>query len=112
MPFGLKNARATFQWAMSYAFHDIKHIIKAYLDNLVAHSRKRIDHPKHLQLIFEQCCFYKIQLNMIKCFFPIMSNRLLGFIISTEGIHVDPFKVEAILQFPPLSSIHQEKQIS
>jgi len=38
MPFGLKNVGATFQWAMSYVFHDIKHVIKAYLDDLTAHS--------------------------------------------------------------------------
>ena len=38
MPFGLKNAGATFQRAMSYAFHDIKHIIEAYLDDLAARS--------------------------------------------------------------------------
>jgi hypothetical protein len=48
MPFGLKNAGATFQRAMSYAFHDIKHVIEAYLDDLAARSRKRIDHPTHL----------------------------------------------------------------
>ena len=53
MPFGLKNARATFQWAMSYAFHDIKHVIEAYLHDLVACSCKRIDHPSHLRLVFE-----------------------------------------------------------
>ena len=53
MPFGLKNVGATFQRAMSYAFHDIKHIIKVYLDDLVAHSRKRIDHPDHLHQVFE-----------------------------------------------------------
>ena len=41
MPFGLKNAGATFQRAMSYAFHDIKKIIEAYLDDLAAHSRDR-----------------------------------------------------------------------
>ena len=38
MPFGLKNAGATFQRAMSYVFHDIKNIIEAYLDDLAAHS--------------------------------------------------------------------------
>jgi hypothetical protein len=40
MPFGLKNAGATFQQAMSYAFHDIKHIIEACLDNLAARISK------------------------------------------------------------------------
>ena len=39
LPFGLKNARATFQRAMSYAFHNIKHIVEPYLDDLPAHSQ-------------------------------------------------------------------------
>jgi hypothetical protein len=35
LPFGLKNVGATFQRAMSYAFHDIKHIVQPYLDDLL-----------------------------------------------------------------------------
>ena len=53
MPFGLKNVGATFQWAMNFSFHDIKDIVEPYLDDLHAHSRKSIDHPDHLCLIFE-----------------------------------------------------------
>jgi hypothetical protein len=34
-------------------------------------------------------------------------GRLLGFIISTHGIRVDPLKVEAILNFPPPSTLRQ-----
>jgi hypothetical protein len=34
MPFGLKNDGETFQWAMSFSFHDLKHIVEAYLDDL------------------------------------------------------------------------------
>jgi hypothetical protein len=48
LPFGLKNVGATFQHAMSYAFHDIKHIVQPYLDDLPAHSMRRVDHPTHL----------------------------------------------------------------
>jgi hypothetical protein len=40
LPFSLKNAGATFQCAMSYAFHDIKHIVQPYLDDLPAHSMR------------------------------------------------------------------------
>ena len=40
MPFGLKNAGATFQRAMSFAFHDLKHIVEAYLDDLASRSRE------------------------------------------------------------------------
>ena len=45
MSLALKNVGATFQRAMSYAFHDIKKIGEAYLDDLAAHSKKRVDHP-------------------------------------------------------------------
>ena len=47
--FGLKNTGATFQRAMSYAFHDIKHIVEPYIDDLPAHSQQREDHSGHLR---------------------------------------------------------------
>jgi hypothetical protein len=52
IPFSLKNVGATFQHAMTFAFHDLKHIVEAYLDNFSAHSHKREDHSTHLRLIF------------------------------------------------------------
>jgi hypothetical protein len=107
MPFGLKNAGATFQRAMSFAFHDLKHIVETYLDDLASLSRKRMDHPTHLRLIFECCRYFRIHLNPNKCSFYVMSGRLLGFIVSTTGIIVNPLKVEAIIQFPPPRTILQ-----
>jgi hypothetical protein len=107
LPFGLKNAGATFQRAMSYAFHDIKHIVQPYLDDLPAHSLCRVNHPNHLQAIFVRCRFYRIHLNPHKCVFCVESSHLLGFIISHQGIRVDPIKVEAILNLPPPSSLRQ-----
>jgi hypothetical protein len=107
MPFGLKNVGATFQRAMSFSFHDLKHIVEAYLDDLASCSRKRSDHPTHLRLIFERCRYYQIRLNPNKCSFCVTSGHLLGFIVSTKGIMVDPLKVEAIVQLPPLCTIPQ-----
>jgi hypothetical protein len=107
LPFGLKNAGATFQHAMSYTFHDIKHIVQPYLDDLPAHSMHRVDHPTHLRAIFVHCRFYRIRLNPHKCVFCIESGRLLGFIVSHQGIWVDPIKVEAILNLLPLSTLCQ-----
>jgi hypothetical protein len=48
MPFRLKNVRPTFQPAMYFSFHELKHIVEAYLNDLASRSRKRVDHPKHL----------------------------------------------------------------
>ena len=107
MPFGLENAGATFQWAMNFSFHDIKAIVEPYLDDLLAHSHKRIDHPDHLRLIFERCKYDKIHLNPHKCVFCVESGRLLRFIVSNRGIQVDPLKVEAIVNLPPLHSIRK-----
>jgi hypothetical protein len=89
MPFGLKNIGATCQWDMSFAFHDLKHIVEAYLDDLASHSRKRTDHPAHLRLIFERFRYFRIHLNPNKCSFCVTSGCLLGFIVSTREIMVD-----------------------
>ena len=107
MPFGLKNARATFQWAMTLIFHDLKSIIEVFLDDLAAHSWLRVRHFYHLRLVFERCCHYQVRLNPHKCIFCVTVGRLLGFIVSKEGIRVDPLKIEAILQLsPPRIIIH------
>jgi hypothetical protein len=102
LPFRLKNAGATFQWAMSYAFHDIKHIAEPYLDDLPAHSSHRTD---HLWAIFLRCRFYRIRLNPHKCIFTVKSGRLLGFIISKDGIRVDPLNIKAILALLPPTNL-------
>jgi hypothetical protein len=107
LPFGLKNVDATFQRAMYYDFHDIKHIVQPYLDDLPAHSMCQVDHPTHLRAIFVRCRFYRIRLNPHKCIFCVESDCLLGFIISCQGIWVDPIKVEAILNLPPPSTLSQ-----
>ena len=69
LPFELKNAGATFQREMSYDFHDIKHIVQPYLDDLLGHSLHRDDHPTQLQAVFMRCRHYKIRLNPHKCVF-------------------------------------------
>jgi hypothetical protein len=97
MPFGLKKFGATFQQAMTFAFHYLKHIVEAYLDDLTDHSRKRVDHPTHLYLVFEIFFHYRICLNPHKCIFYARSGRILGFLVSETGIMVDLLKVEEIL---------------
>jgi hypothetical protein len=107
IPFGLKNAGVTFQQAMSFSFHDLKNIVEAYLDDLASQSHKRTDHLTQLHLIFECCHYFQILLNPNKCNFCITLGRLLGFIVSTTGIMVDPLKVETIIQLPPPHTILQ-----
>jgi hypothetical protein len=107
MPFGLKNAGTTFQWAMTYIFHDLAHIILAYLDDLTARSKKRTQHLDDLRIIFQRCRQYNIRLNPLKCIFCVTTGCLLSFIISQSGITVDPLKVQAITEIPPPQNLRQ-----
>lgn len=107
LPFGLNNARATSQQGMPYSFHDIRHIIQPYLDEIPTHSAKRMDHPDHLGQIFLLCRRYNIWLNPHKCIFYVDSGRLLGFIVSKGEIRLNPMKVETIINLPTPSSLHQ-----
>ena len=76
-----------------------------FLDDLAAHSHQRMHHSYHLRLLFKRCRHYLVRLNPHKCIFCVKSGRLLGFIVSKEGIRIDPFKVEAILQLSPPRNI-------
>jgi hypothetical protein len=107
MPFGLNNAGATFQWAMTYIFHDLAHIILAYLDELTTRSKKHTQHLDDLRIIFQRCHQYSICLNPFKCVFCVTAGCLLGFIVSQRGISMDPLKVQAITEIPPLGNLHQ-----
>ena len=105
LPFGLKKAEATFQRTMSYAFHDFKHILESYLDDLPAHSQQREDPPGQLREIFLRCCHNNIRLNPHKCVFCVETGRLLGFVVSKDGIQIDPLKIVDVLALPAPKNI-------
>ena len=111
LPFSLKNAGENFQWDMDYTFHDIRHIVQAYLDDLLAHSKKRPDHLAHLKEIFAKYRFYNIRLNPHKCVFMVESRCLLGFIVSKHWIRVDPDKVKEIVELLAPQSILQLQRL-
>ena len=109
MPFGLKNAGATYQRAMVTLFHDMMHKeIEVYVDDMIAKSQSEEDHIDHLQKLFERLRKFRLRLNPAKCTFGVRSGKLLGFIVSQRGIEVDPDKVRAIQEMP---APHTEKEV-
>eukprot|EP00253_Pinus_taeda_P004841 PITA_04841 len=101
MPFGLKNAGATFQRAMDIAFaKEIHDFLVVYLDDLTPFSKSDQEHLKHLRKIFMTCRKYGISLNPKKSLFSLEEGKLLGHIISKDGIRIDLERIQAILQIP------------
>eukprot|EP00253_Pinus_taeda_P029341 PITA_29341 len=99
MPFGLKNAGATFQRAMDLAFANEKDVfLVVYLDDLTMFSKSDEEHMNHLKTVFQKCRKYGLSLNPKKSLFTMEEGKLLGHIISKDGIHIDPARVQAIQQ--------------
>ena len=102
MPFGLKNAGATYQRAMVTLFHDMMHKeIEVYVDDMIAKSRVEEDHVANLRKLFERLRKFQLKLNPAKCTFGVKSGKLLGFVVSEKGIEVDPDKISAIQNLAP-----------
>lgn len=101
MPFGLKNAWATYQRAIVTLFHDMIHKeIECYVDDMIAKSHTEEEHLINLQKLFERLRKFRLRLNPNKCTFGVRSGKLLGFLISERGIEVDPAKIKAIQEIP------------
>ena len=70
MPFGLKNAGATYQRTMTAIFHDMMHKeMEDYVDDIVVKSKIRAGHFQVLERVFERCRMYKLCMNPKKCTF-------------------------------------------
>ena len=97
MPFGLKNAGATYMRAMTTIFHDMMHKeVEVYVDDVIIKSRMQIDHVRDLRNFFERLRKYNLKLNPAKCAFGVPSGKLLGFIVSRRGIELDPSNIKSI----------------
>jgi hypothetical protein len=97
MPFGLINVGATFQRAMDIDFVGEKDkFIVIYLDDMTVFSRYDEYHLKHLRQTFMKCKKFGLSLNPKKSYFAMNEGKLLGHIVSKEGVRIDPERVEAI----------------
>ena len=80
MPFGLKNAGATYQRMMNKVFRgEIGDMLEVYMDDMIVKSQAETDHAQHLKKVFEQARRVKMRFNPEKCTFGVRAGKLLGF---------------------------------
>ena len=102
MPFGLKNARATYQRLMTKIFKPlIGDVVEVYIDDVVVKSKTRSEHTQHLQEVFHLLKNYGMKLNPTKCAFGVSTGKFLGFMVTQRGIEINPDQVKAVANTLP-----------
>ena len=113
MPFGLKNAGATYQRLVNHMFRpQIGRNVEVHVDDMLVKSLDEGGHLDDLQETFETLKRYKMKLNPSKCAFGVSLGKILGFMISQRGIEANPDKIQAILNMESLKNIKEVQSLT
>lgn len=101
MPFGLKNAPATFQRVMNNILRGLQdEICFVYLDDIIIFSTSLQEHIEKLKKVFERLRQAKFKIQLDKSEFLRKEVQYLGHIVTKDGIKPNPEKIRAVKSFP------------
>ena len=113
MPFGLKNARATYQRLVNKMFNkQIGRNKEVYVDDILVKSKEELAHLDDLRETFTTFKQYQMKLNPSKCVFGVASGKFLGFMVSQRGIEANPEKVQAIINMVSPQTIKEVQKLT
>ena len=113
MPFGLKNAGATYQRLMNKMFaHQIERNVQVYVDDMLVKSLREVDHLDDLRETFDTLRSFNMKLNPNKCAFGVTTGKFLGFMVSQRGIEVNSKKVRAIMELEPRRTVKEVQSLN
>jgi hypothetical protein len=104
MPMGLQNAPGSFMRAMNLIFDDLiwdpnsrkEAGILVYLDDIVIFSQTEDQHMEILKKVLDRLRAHKLQCRFDKCTFAVTEVEYLGFMLSHQGIRMNPDKVQVV----------------
>jgi RNase H-like domain found in reverse transcriptase/Reverse transcriptase (RNA-dependent DNA polymerase) len=77
----------------------------AYLDDILIYSDNELEHEHHVKKVLERLRGAGLQIDLKKCEFHVTRTKYLGFIISTDGIEVDPDKISVVKNWKPPTTV-------
>jgi hypothetical protein len=96
MPFGLKNAPATYQRMMNELLSGLEDFCVVYLDDVLVFSKTFVEHKQHIRTVLERFRGIGLTLTSRKCQFGKTFVKFLGHVVSENGVGMNPEKVQAI----------------
>jgi transposase InsO family protein len=111
MPFGLRNAPATFQRLMDRVLSGLQGIeLFVYLDDIVIYSSSLTEHARKFNKLAERLRAANLRLQPDKCEFLRKEVTYLGHVIGEAGVKPDPNKIKAVKSFPRPKNAKNVKQ--
>ena len=108
MPFGLTNAPATFQSLMNKVFQSaLRKFVLVFFDDILVFSSSWHDHLKHLEAVLQILQQHQLYARLSKCSFGASEVDYLGHRVSSKGVSMESTKVQAVLEWPPLTNSKQ-----
>ena len=113
MPFGLKNAGATYQRLVNKMFgQQIGRNIEVYMDDMLVKSKEELTHLDNLKETFATLKKYQMRLNPSKCVFGVASGKFLGFMVPQRGIEANQEKLRAIINMASPRTVKEVQKLT
>jgi hypothetical protein len=108
MPFGLTNAPSAFQYFMNDTFHEyLDQFVIIYLDDILIFSPNETVHTRHVRLVLQKLREAKLFAKFEKCQFHSSEVEFLGYLVSVDGLRIDPAKIESITSWQAPDNVQQ-----
>jgi hypothetical protein len=108
MSFGITNAPAYFMYLMNSVFMpELDKFVVVLIDDILIYSKDEEDHAKHLHIVLQRLRDHQLYAKLSKCEFWLDNVKFLGHTISSNGISIDPSKVQEVMDWKPPTSMHQ-----
>ena len=113
MPFGLKNAGATYQRLVNKMFADyLGDTMEVYIDDMLVKSLLAEQHLDHLRQAFEVLQKYSMKLNPTKCSFGVAAAKFLGYMVTQRGIEANPDQIRSIMNIQSPACIRDVQRLT